>query len=68
MRPRPPHSPPHLYDEADDDDLMFACADCGCSSCLYDFDIENARAPGRARGLAQPRWRRPTNAPASGHP
>ena len=59
MHPRTPYPLPRsfLFDEADDEDLILACASSGCSFCIYDFDVEDARAASAARTLARPRWR-----------
>ncbi len=58
--PRAPHPPGRpLAEEADGDELIFACASCGCSSCIYYWDVEDQRAAEDVRALRTPRWRHP---------
>ncbi|MCB9878711.1 MAG: hypothetical protein H6835_14035 [Planctomycetes bacterium] len=50
----------HLAEEASEDDLITSCASCGCSLCIYYWDVEDQRAPeATLAALRRPRWRHP---------
>lgn len=58
MHPRTPTLPrSYLFDEADDEDLILACASSGCSSCISYFDVEDARAAASPHALRRPQRR-----------